>query len=401
MPLSASDIRCINDRKLFDTLSSDPDIKRAKEAIEKAAGNGPQGIRRHLLSSSVRLSPGMAPAVHHMKDECVEKLGIETAMELYVYNSPQFNAACVKPEEGRLFVMFSSSLLEAFNELEMRFVMGHELGHHVYQHHDMPIGYILQGPARPNPRLALQLFAWSRYAEISADRAGAHCAGSFESVGSALFRLASGLSENVVRFRLEEFLSQLDDIQVEVAQPGGGGSREDWFSTHPFSPLRVKALEYYFQSAFVQENGLSVDELETSVQQIMSMMEPSYVDGRTRTAEAMRRLLFAGSVLVANAGGGIDEHEIEQFEKFFGKGSLSTDLDLDRLRSEMPGRIQQVRELSSVAECMQVIRDLCLIAKSNDAVLQSEREMLASIATGLNVSSTFVDSILYSDPELD
>ena len=401
MGLSADDIRCANDRKLFDTLSDDPEIKRAKEAIEKAAKKGPPGTRRRLLSSSVRLSPGMAPSVHRMKDECVERLAVETAMELYVYNSPQFNAACIKPEEGRLFIMFSSSLLEAFDEHEMRFVMGHELGHHLYQHHDMPIGYILQGPARPSPRLALQLFAWSRYAEISADRAGAHCAGSFESVGSALFRLASGLSENVVRFKLDEFLDQLDDIQIEIAHPGGGGPREDWFSTHPFSPLRVKALDYYFRSEFVQQDGLPADELEASVHHIMAIMEPSYVDGRTRTTEAMRRLLFAGSALIASAGEGMDQHEIEQFEKFFGKDSLPEALDLDRLRAEMPGRIQQVRDLSSVAQCLQVMRDLLLIARANGAVSEPERDMLAAISAGLNVSSAFLDSVLYSDPELD
>lgn len=401
MRLSADDIRCINDRKLFDTLSVDPDVKRAKEAIEKAEEKGPTGVRRRLLSSSVRLSPGMAPSVHHVKDECADRLGIETAMELYVYNSPQFNAAAVKPEADRLFIMFSSSLLEAFSEKEMQFVMGHELGHHLYHHHDMPIGYVLQGPVRPNPRLALQLFAWSRYAEISADRAGAHCTGSFDSVGSALFRLASGLGENVVQFKLDEFLDQLDDIQVEMTQPGGGGPREDWFSTHPFSPLRVKALEYYFESEFVRKGGAPSEELEAAVQGIMSMMEPSYVDGRTRTTEAMRRLLFAGAVLLANASDGIDESEIEQFEKFFGIGSLSTDLNLDRLRSEMPGRIQQVRELASEAQCMQVIRDLCLIAKANDFVAPTEYEVLASIATGLNVSPAFVDSVLYSNPELD
>lgn len=322
MSYSADDIRCANDRKLFDTLSNDLEIIRAKEAIEKAAKKGPPGTRRRLLSSSVRLSPGMAPSVHRMKDECVE-------------------------------------------------------------------------------RLALQLFAWSRYAEISADCAGAHCAGSFESVGSALFRLASGLSENVVRFKLDEFLDQLDDIQIEIAQPGGGGPREDWFSTHPFSPLRVKALDYFFRSEFVRQDGLPADELEASVHHIMAIMEPSYVDGRTRTTEAMRRLLFAGSALIASAGDGMDQHEIEQFEKFFGKDSLPAALDLDRLRAEMPGRIQQVRDLSSVAQCLQVMRDLLLIARANGTVSEPERDMLAAIAAGLNVSSAFLDSVLYSDPELD
>ena len=69
--------------------------------------------------------------------------------------------------------MFSSSLLEAFNDSELLFVMGHELGHHVYDHHQIPIGYVLRGRQPPPADLALDLFAWARYAEISAERAGA------------------------------------------------------------------------------------------------------------------------------------------------------------------------------------------------------------------------------------
>jgi Zn-dependent protease with chaperone function len=126
----------------------------------------------------------MGPDVYEMLDECVAQLAIELPVELYVYASPQFNAACVKPEEGRLFIMLSSSLLEAFKGSELRFVLGHELGHHLYNHHDIPIGYLLRGKAPPNPKLALALFAWLRYAEISADRAGAHCAKDLEGIGA-------------------------------------------------------------------------------------------------------------------------------------------------------------------------------------------------------------------------
>ena len=114
----------------------------------------------------------MAPDIAMMADECIEMLGVKLPLELYVYSSPQFNAACFKPENERLYVMFSSSLLEGFTSSELKFVMGHELGHHVYDHHAIPIGYLLRGNQRPDPQLALELFAWSRYAEISADRAG-------------------------------------------------------------------------------------------------------------------------------------------------------------------------------------------------------------------------------------
>lgn len=399
--MHAVDIRCTNDKKLFDVLSQDEEIRKVNDAIERAEKQGPTGIRRRLLATSVRLSPTMAPGVHKVKDECMRKLGIETPLELFAYNSPQFNAACIKPEDGRLFIMFSSSLLEAFEDPEMRFVMGHELGHHLYHHHDIPVGHILSGAVRPNPKLALQLFTWSRYAEISADRAGAHCAQDFKAVGRALFRLASGLSDRVVRFDLQDFLNQIEDIQIESAQPGQGAPREDWFSTHPFSPLRVKALEFFHDSVLVSPKGISLSELELSVQRLMAIMEPNYLEGRTPSAEAMRRLLFAGAVMIAKTGDGISEQEIHRFEEFFGKDSFTSSLDIDRLIAEVPDRIEQVESKASTAQCMQVMHDLCLIAKADGEINEEERRKLKAMAGQLNIPSTFIDFSLASDVELD
>ncbi len=185
-------LRSTQDLNLYEQLLKDPVIERLNKQIAAHAEQGPQGTRRQLLSTSVRISRSMAPTLSKIADECIEKLDVQIPLELYAYNSPSFNAACVKPEEGRLFVMFSSSLLDAFDDAELKFVMGHELGHYIYHHHDIPVGYVLGGKVKAGPALALKLTSWSRYAEISADRAGAYCCGDFHAVGKSLFKLASG-----------------------------------------------------------------------------------------------------------------------------------------------------------------------------------------------------------------
>jgi len=399
--MSAERLRCQNDLSLFNALLEQRDVKRVNEHLAKQAEEGPTGIRRQLLATSVRLTRGMAPDVYQMLDEPVEKLDIKIPIELYVYSSPQFNAACVKPEDGRLFIMFSSSLLEAFKGSELKFVIGHELGHHLYNHHDIPIGYILRGKSRPNPKLALELFAWSRYAEISADRAGAHCAQDLEAVGRALFRLTSGLSDDVIRFNLDEFLEQVDDMQLVDAQPGQGAPTEDWFSTHPFSPLRVRALKLFSESELAIAEGMSKVDLEIKVQRVMALMEPNYLEGKTTAAENMRRLFFAASLTVANASEGVSEQEIMVFEKFFGDSSFSEKLDLDRLAKELPDRIKQTLEETSPSERMQIMHDLCVVARADGHVTEDERKVLESIADSLGISAIFVTQCLDCATELD
>lgn len=399
--MKADEIRCLNDRNLFDSLLEHRDVKRANEVIAKAEEKGPTGLRRRLLSTSVRLSRRMAVDAHKMADECGEQLGLDLPLELYVFSSPQYNAACFKPEAGQLFIIFSSALLESFSGSELRFVVGHELGHYVYRHHDIPIGLILRGSERPDPRLALDLFAWSRYAEISADRAGAHCAQDFDGVSRALFKLASGLSGSTIEFSLEDFLDQVDDMQVEDAEPGQGAPREDWFSTHPFSPLRVKALQLFHDSVLAKSGGISVEQLEMDVQALMGFMEPSYLEGRTEVSESMRRLLFAGGIAVANADGSISDKEIETFEKFLGEGSVSEGLNIDKLIKALDGRTRSVRASASIPQRMQVLRDLCLIAGAEDCISTAERRVLHHIADGLSISRNLVSQALCGDPELD
>jgi len=394
-------LRSQHDTELFEQLLKDPDVKRVNEMIEKEVEKGHMGVRRHLLSTSVRLSPSMAKELHRTADECREKLAVDIPLELYVFPSPAFNAACVKPEAGRLFIMFSSAILEAFSPAEIRFVMGHELGHHLFGHHDIPIGFIMRGQSRPTPRLALTLTSWSRYAEISADRAGAYCSNDLESVAHALFKLASGLSGSYAQFSLDDFLAQVDEMQLEEGKPGQGAPIEDWFLTHPFSPLRVKALKLFHESELISPGGTSANELDLGVESLMSLMEPSYLEGKTDVAEAMRRVLFAAAVAVADASGGITKEEIEVFEQFFGKASYSSKLDKEQLKAEVDDRIEQALEMTSIPQRMQVVRDLCMMCRADGRCSAEEKQVLYKIATALEVPTLFVDHTIECETELD
>ena len=399
--MNAEELRSRQDREIARQLMETAEVRRINEMIEKREEQGPMGTRRRLLATSVRLSRNMAPWLHEMADDCIEKLGVKIPTELYVYASPSYNAACVKPEDGRLFIMFSSSLLESFEGSELRFVVGHELGHYLYGHHDIPIGYLLNGKARPNPKLALQLTSWSRFAEVSADRAGAHCAQDPEGVARSLFKLASGLSSKLVKFNIDEFMQQVDEMQTEDAEPGQGAPQEDWFMTHPFSPLRVRALRLYDSSVLAKEGGNSIDELEAGVQVLMTIMEPSYLEGRTDTAENMRRLLFAAALSVANANGKISDKEIAVFEKFFGKRAFNEDLNLERLAEDLKDRIAQVNSTATVAQRMQIVRDLATVARADKKVSDAEIKVLTEIAKDLEVPANFVHQAVSFEIGLD
>lgn len=384
------DIRAQGDRDLADLLLRDHEIQRAIERFEKEAED--LGARRELLATALRLSPEMAPDIHGMMEDCRATLGIESPVETYVYPSPVYNAAAVRPERGLLFVILSSTLLEAFEPHELRFVVGHELGHHLFEHYRIPLPVLLGGPARIGPGLALQLFAWQRYAEISSDRAGVICAGGLDPAARALFKLASGLRGGRVRILIDKFLSQVGELRQEVERMAGADKpmRSDWFATHPFSPLRLRAAELFAKSELMEPGAMPRADLEAQVQELMTLMDPSYLSAPSELAEAMRRLLFAGAILIATASGTVDEKALEELRRLLGPGAVPWEIRPELIREDLARRVEAVKALVPPLRRAQVIRDLCVIARADGRVSDVELKILEEIAAAVGVDRSVV-----------
>jgi tellurite resistance protein len=397
--MKREDLQSDGDRDLAERLLKEPDVKRAIEKIDREGKEA--GARRQLLGTSIRLTPEMAPDVHETLDGCRRTLGIESPIETYVYPGAAFNAAAIRPERGRLLLIVSSSLLEAFEPDELRFVAGHELGHHLFEHHRIPVANLLDGKKRVTAGLVLRLFAWQRYAEISCDRAGVICAGGIDPAARALFKLASGLRGGRVKVRIDQFLSQVADLKEEASlmAPHDDRSRADWFSTHPFSPLRLRAADLFAQSELITQGGTPRAELEAQVAELMTLMQPSYLHEKSGVAEAMRRLLFAGGVAIASASGEVKEEEIEELERLLGPGSLPPEVKPEVIRKDLPSRIEDVKKQVPPLRRAQVLRDLCVIARADGRVEPEEHKVIRDIGAAIEVEPALVHGVCAGLPD--
>jgi hypothetical protein len=383
------DLQASGDRELAERILNEPGVREIIERYEKKAEQ--IGARRQLLATALRLTPEMAPDVHAIVESCRVALGIEIPLETYVYPEALFNAAAVRPERGQLFVLFSAGLLEAFESDELRFVIGHELGHHLFGHHRIPVGPIL-AERKLDAGLALRLFAWQRYAEISCDRAGLLCAGGLEPAARGLFKLASGLRGARVQVRIDQFLAQMGELREESDRLASAEEpvRSDWFTTHPFSPLRVRAAELCARSELIVEGGMPRAELEAEVDELVRLMDPSYLHEPSEAAEAMRRLLFAGAVMIAGAEGEISKEAIAALEGFLGPGSVPWNVDAEKIREDLDSRIETVKKIVPPLRRAQVLRDLCVIARADRQVTDAEMQILLEIADAIGVDRSIV-----------
>ncbi len=208
-------------------------------------------IRMQFLASAVRVSPRQFGSLHAIKQEAVEILDLDDAPELYVCNITDSNAFTMGM--SRPFIVVTSGLLDLMDERELRFVIGHELGHVLSGHalyHSM--AHILANSTEfftsiPFVGLAHKgidagLREWHRKSELSCDRAGLLVAQDTAAATGALMKLAAG--SRASDMDAEEFLQQAAEFEFDIT-----GVKNRIFKlmlpreTHPILTLRATELD--------------------------------------------------------------------------------------------------------------------------------------------------------------
>lgn len=159
-------------RKLkgFDTL-----LKKLSGLVNERA------VRLLFLGSAVRVDERQFPVLHQLLADVATALDAPAMPELYVSADPVPNAITIGMD--RPIVVVTSGMVDLLDEEELRFVLGHEMGHvgsghAVYQtllQRLLVLSTVLV--AIPLGGLGIRaivaaLMEWSRKAELSADRAG-------------------------------------------------------------------------------------------------------------------------------------------------------------------------------------------------------------------------------------
>jgi len=403
-PIAA--IQARRDRELRNELAADRGVLKALARFEDRASGWGFRQRRALLAEAIRLNRRMAPHVADALADCRAALGFEQPVEIYLRPDPSYQAFCSRGRAGPLVVGFSSRLLDEFDEGELRFVLGHELGHALYDHFGipMPITATIEdvGGTLVSRAVQLRLFVWCRAAEVSADRAGLMCCRDPQVAATAFFKLASGLARSSVQTDLEAFAAQIDSL---ASTPSAMNERVDdddtldCFSTHPYTPVRVRALVAFgrsraFRSAIgTGEDGLSDDEVEQVVERDLSLMEPSYLEERTAESERMRRGLYCAGIAVAAAHGDVSAAEMGALRALLGAREAVAPEDPRTVTAELDKLLGELAS-SPLARRAQLVQHLTVIAGADGHVAEEEYAVMADIAARLAVPQEIIDQTL-------
>ena len=188
--------------------------------------------RARAFGHFVLLSEQQCPQLYRALLESASEIGLTKQPIAFVYNSNGLINAFARRLLGKPYVFLTSSLVDADTEAQVRFVIGHELGHHAAGHLDWKKN-LLKLPAHVIPFLPQ---AYSRGRELTADRIGAYLARDLNASRGALQMLACGSA------RLNPVLNHDAFAAQEAMVPGFTGWLLAIFSYYPRTTQRVLAL---------------------------------------------------------------------------------------------------------------------------------------------------------------
>ncbi len=188
--------------------------------------------RAHAFGSMVLLSPRQFPELHAMVETASADLGFKVPPKTFLYNSNGLFNAFARRILGGRYVFLTSALVEANSDQQVRFVIGHELGHHAAGHLNGWLNF-LRAPSQVVPFLGA---AYSRSREYTCDSIGAHLSKDLGASRSALQMLGCGCRRLNQAMSCEAFLAQ------EAMVPPIFGFLNEIFRGHPRLTRRVAAI---------------------------------------------------------------------------------------------------------------------------------------------------------------
>ncbi|TNE89418.1 MAG: M48 family peptidase [Deltaproteobacteria bacterium] len=299
MPVSMDHIRFRPEQQLIDLLFERFGLEDILAHYEESGEVLP--FYEVVLASQLRLTPLLAPRLMGLLDEVRDTLGFEAPVDLFVQADSEINAFALHGMSDKPHVVsLNSGLIERMDDDEIRFVLGHEIGHLAYRHYrsrllNAALGEDETGETRMPPLLQRRLETWDRQAELSADRCGFTAAGSdIETAVRAFFKMSSGLGPEHLRFDVHAFLHQLEELQKL--------KRKEVLSTfsHPATPVRVRALQLFGEAGGARASRKALGQADARVTEVARLMELEV----TEPLEVHSRdFLVAAGLLVTQAGG--------------------------------------------------------------------------------------------------
>ncbi len=198
----------------------------------------PDGMVQFGRKLGLEITPAVTPRLSELVHSVCQRFGLgRERVRAFVHSSADLQAIC-SMAEGKCLIELTSALVEHLDDDEQAFVIGHELGHFLLDHHYLPL------PSASS----LERYSLLRAREISADRLGLVACANPEAAIRAVIKTFSGLSERHLRFDAAAFLRSCFDEENRMQIQSGAAD------THPSFAVRARCLVHFASIANLERS---------------------------------------------------------------------------------------------------------------------------------------------------
>ncbi|MFA5618036.1 MAG: M48 family metalloprotease [Syntrophorhabdaceae bacterium] len=246
-------------------------IPLADKIVKMIYDNGLDAAQKILQTGSYfKITASSYPKLHDIFLESCKNLNIRSIPKFYLKRD-ELNAYATNVQDP--IVTITTDVVEYLSEQEMKFVIGHELGHIQCQHimyteiaQNLPFilqygGNIAKMLSQP---LQLAIMRWYRKSEFSCDRAGLLNCREIKDAISAIAKISGFYPKDTQQINTDCFLEQAKDFDSSVL------STTNRFiemllimnADHPWAILRAKELFSWYKKGYYEKiiNNQSIPE---------------------------------------------------------------------------------------------------------------------------------------------
>ncbi len=395
--LNLNDVVYDYERDLFTKMDNNARFTEIRGHVKKHFPD--KDMRKVLMRDHLKLDLKLSPKLKEVVETCRNALKIKTEIDVYLVNSLEVNAYCPPPSEDRIYICLTSALLEKLTVPELCYVFGHEIGHAFMAHHSIPLQHLLNNPQfEIKPEELIEIFAWKRAAEITCDRFGLICGQRFENAARGVFKIYYGLTE-LADESIFAYMENFGDFKSTITI-----SPADFYSTHPFGPVRLLALQYFSISENFQrmigstQFELSEADLEKRIDGIMKIYDVNNVTAEAQLA--MDKYFMICALAISASDGNVSPDEIMKMKELCKSEGLLEEVmpfvqaSVAELQEQIYLTTHALFEHCSLPLRMRMVRDLVYVAFADGILTDTELDILYFSSGTAGVDPKFIDDTI-------
>lgn len=335
--------------------------------------------RSSMEGHSLKVQQELLPDFYDLCQDVKKKLGFKDKVDFYITGDSDVNAFSLAAEdEGEAHIVnVNSALFDLMSQDELRFVVGHELGHLINKDTALVrlINFVFPPEAAVPVTLQYKIRLHEQLAELVADRYGYMATEDLGVCVTAFFKMASGLDLEKMNVSIDALIAD-NNRRLNYFLKDRGISR----SSHPVNPIRVQALNLFATCK-------SQDDLQKGMDELISILLKV---GDSELDEHMARFIASAGLIVASSDEEMKEDEINQIIEMLARLKIFPRKYLEEIAKGDVAKIfnDSVESILKINPGMRtgLLEYMIHIALSDKIIARKEVELLYQFGAGIALS---------------